>query len=737
MFNRLSFYEVVWLAFTSSLKLTIIINDNQYHSQLQNILGNSKNMSHTIISPLRYLIMIALTTPSFTFAKSLSEKSDQNQQEDVVKVIGTNSLLKISTSLAETPRSLSELTEADLQDRDIKKIDEALRYTAGILATPYGTDNKSEWLKIRGFEWSSYQNGLKTLKENGFYNWIQEPFGIERIEILKGPSSMLYGQNPPGGLVNTVIKKPQAKQQGQVAVSYGSDSYRSFGFDTTGTLTDDKRVLYRLVGFTDANAGPSQGAHKEHYYLAPSVTFMPSFDTELTVQASFAKDNTNPTSGFKTPYGTLHDTPFGKIDRKASLSEPDYTKNNTQQFSLGYEFKHNLNDIWAFQQSVNYSYLDLFLRNVYVMGMIDDRQASRGVTYRNGSAQSWSVDNRLTGYWDLDRSDNTLLLGMDYFNANSRGEDANYYGFSPIDIFHPQHGQYEPIPQSAIFSHQTHREQYGMYVQNQFKYDMHWLFLLGMRFDYAITRDQQTQDQIKLTDAKLSKTAGVMYLADNGFSPYVSYSESFSPEVGRDGYGTPYKPTEGKQIELGIKYSPDDFNGYINAAVYQLHQKNTLTSDPVTFISTQTGESRARGFEFEYAHQLTPELKLLANYTYSDVEFVKSRNSEEVGKHLPLIPKNSLSLWVDYNLEHKIEGLTVGGGMRYIGSTYGDKTNSAEMKVPSYTVFDVMARYQLNSQWQLQFNVNNIMNKKYVSACDYWCYYGEGRTLTAKLQYLW
>ena len=688
-------------------------------------------MLHLKFNPICTCILLALASSSVAYADESDDST--NSKNDVILITETNTALKISTPLTETPRALSEISQDALTERSVKKIDEALRYTTGVVATPYGPDNKSEWLKIRGFEWSSYLNGLKTLKENGFYNWIQEPYGIEQIAILKGPSSMLYGQNPPGGLVNSITKKPKIEKGGEIQLSYGTNDYRDFGFDSTGALTDDNSVLYRVVGFASGSNGPTHGAHKEHYYFAPSLTFNLSPETQLTILASFAKDNTNPTSGFKTPYGSLHGTPFGKISYKTSLGEPDYTRNNTEQMSLGYEFKHVVNDTWTFQQSANYSYLDLFLRNVYVMSMIDDRQASRGVTYRKGSAQSWAVDNRMVGNWFFDRHENTLLIGLDYFNANSHGEDANYYAFSPIDIFDPQYGQYQPIPEDSIFGHKTKRHQYGVYVQNQFKYDGSWLFLLGGRYDRATTSDIQPNSRIDMRDNKFSKTGGIMYLAENGLYPYISYAESFSPEVGRDGYGKAYVPTEGKQTEIGLKYSPEGFNGYINAAIYELSQKNTLTTDPITFISRQTGKSRSRGVELEIANQITDNVKILANYTYNDAVYRKSLNTQEEGKHLPIIPKHNTSLWVDY----KLDKFTVGAGVRYVGRTYGDSINSAEMKVPSYTLVDTMVRYNINKQWQVQVNANNLTNKKYVSACDYWCYFGDGRTVTANVKYQW
>lgn len=711
-------------------------------------------MPRPALNPLRYFILLALTgSQLLTSAQADGNAVDEDaaSEGDRIVITETNTALKISTPLVETPRSLSEVSLQQIEDRGVKKIDEALRYTSGVLATPYGPDNKNEWLMIRGFEWSSYLNGLQTLKDNGYYYWKQDAYGMEDIAVLKGPASMLYGQNPPGGLVNSITKKPKTVSSNEVTVSYGSNDYRNVGIDTTGPLNGDNSVLYRLVGFASAANGPVDGANNDHYYFAPSLTFNLSYDTELTILTSFTKDNSNPTSGFKLPYGTLQGTPYGKVGYKTSLGEPDYAKNDTEQMSLGYELKHTFNENWNFIQNFSYNYFKIDFRNAYVLYMLDDRHAQRGLEYRKGSAQSWAVDNRLIGNWQLDRSENTLLIGLDYFNANTRGKDINYdvpggagnnFG-SPIDIFNPSYGHYLPVQDSDLFNHYTNRDQYGAYIQNQFKYDGYWLFLLGGRLDHASSTDRNdniysSDPNISMSDNKFSKSAGVMYLADNDLYPYISYSESFQPIVGRDRTGKAYVPSTGKQFEAGIKYSPEDFNGYINAAVYNLEQKNTLTTDPNNFqVQTQAGKTRARGFELEIANQLTNDLKVIANYTYSDVTIRNSLTPQEIGKRLPKIPKNSASLWADYQFNGVIDGLTIGAGVRYVGSSYGDKVNTPDLKVPDYTLVDAMVRYDINKQLQLQVNANNIANKKYVSACDYWCYYGDGRTVTAKINYRW
>ncbi|VEJ54385.1 TonB-dependent siderophore receptor [Pragia fontium] len=690
--------------------------------------------------PLAYAILLSLTATAPALAATETSPSTNSGTEKMV-VIGGNTASKIDTPAAETPRALSEVTREDLDRHASKKIDEAMRYSSGVFATPYGPDNKTDWLIVRGFGWSRYQDGLQAINENGFYGWQQEAYGIERIEMLKGPASMLYGQNPPGGLVNVISKRPTRLQQGEVQLSYGSDDYRDFGLDTSGPLNDEGSVQYRLVGFAKKTNGPSDGAKDERYYIAPSLTFDISDDTSLTLLTSYLKDNANPTSGFKLPYGTLQNTPFGKVDYKMSYGEPSYSRNNTEQFNAGYEFKHGFNDTWTFHQNMNYSYLNMDLRSIYGLGMVDDRHVNRGLTYRNGSAQSWAIDNRMVGNWTFDRFENTLLLGVDYFTANSRGKDANLYSFgAPLDIFNPSYGNYNPVSDDQLFSHRTKRFQTGLYVQNQLKFDDKWLLLLGGRYDKARSSDIQpdTNDRQDMDDHKYTKSAGLMYLSDIGLNPYVSYSESFQPLSGRNNDNKPYVPQTGQQTEIGIKYVPQGFNGYINAALYELYQKNTLTTDPNDpAIRSQTGMARSRGLELEAVGYATDALKIHASYTLSRIQIIRSLNDEEIGKRLPATPRNMASLWADYALSGPLDGLTIGSGVRYIGSTYGDATNTQALKVPDYTLWDAMIRYDVNKQWSVQVNANNLADKKYVSACDYWCYYGDGRTVTAKVNYRW
>nr|WP_317984042.1 TonB-dependent siderophore receptor [Affinibrenneria salicis] len=666
------------------------------------------------------------------------------KNDSIVVNAPPNTALKLDAPLSETPRSVSVVTDTQIQQRGAQKIDQALRYSAGILATPYGPDNKAEWVTIRGFsDQSRFQNGLATLNEDGFYGQQIEPFGIERIEVLKGPASVLYGQNPPGGLINVISKRPTRLPQGQIELKYGSDDYRHLAIDSAGPLNDDGTVLYRVVGLARETSGEVDFAKSKRFYLAPSATFLLGENTELTLLASYMDTRSGMTNGFKLPYGTLHDTPFGKVGYETSLGEPGINNHNTRQFTLGYEFTHHLNDVWTFHQNLNYTYLNMDLRGAYALGMVSgsDRLASRGLTYRDGFAQNWALDNRMVGEWQFADFDNTLLLGVDYRRANTQSRDANLYAFGdPIDIFNPVYGNYTPPGDDELFDHRSGRHQTGYYIQNQIKYNQRLILLLGGRYDVAKSRDRNLQsgDDTRMDDDKFSKTAGVMYLFDNGLSPYVSYAESFLPVAGRDSYNRPYEPEVGKQTEIGVKYTPDGFNGYASAALYNLVQQNVQTTDPANpAVTVQTGEARARGLELELGGEIYPQLTLTANYTYSQVEITKSLNRAEEGKRLPGLPEHMASAWLNYAFSGPLDGLTVGSGVRYVGGSFGDNTEDPDLKVPPYALWDAMIAYDFSKNWRLQVNATNLANHQYVSACNFWCYYGEGRNLSASVSYRW
>ncbi|MCW2483162.1 TonB-dependent siderophore receptor, partial [Candidatus Symbiopectobacterium sp. NZEC135] len=357
------------------------------------------------------------------------------------------------------------------------------------------------------------------------------------------------------------------------------------------------------------------------------------------------------------------------------------------------------------------------LRTAYASYQVSEREAQRGMVYRDGFAQNWATDNRMVGEWQWGDVENTLLLGIDYRRANSQSRDGDFYGIGAIDMFNPVYGN-AVLPLNDLYSHRTGRHQIGYYVQNQFRYDDRWIALIGGRYDKAKSRDQNLTDGkgSRKDDDKFTKTAGLMYLFDNGVSPYISYSESFMPLVGNDGKGNPYKPTVGKQTEVGMKYTPHGFNGYATVALYNLVQDNVSTTDPDhSGISMQTGQVRSRGIELEMSGEVARGLTVLANYNYGKVETTKSLDQAEVGKRFVEQPLQQASGWVNYAFQGTLSGLSVGTGVRYVGSSFGDSKESPNLKSPAYTLWDAMVAYDFTKNLRLQDNATNLSNREYVS----------------------
>ena len=659
-------------------------------------------------------------------------------------MVVTGTALKVEAPLVETPRPASVVQREELEERNVQSLDETFRYRAGVLSGMYGADNDADWFKVRGFDQSTYQDGLRIYRE-GFYDWLPEPFGLERVELLKGPASILYGEAPPGGVINAISKRPTEEQQGLVELQVGNRDYRQIGVDNSGSLNDDGSIRYRLVGLYDERDGDLDYTHNERYYLAPSLEVDLTDDTTITVLASFQKDDGVPTNPFKPTYGTIEDTPFGKIDPSTNLSEPDYDKNERTQAALGYEVEHRINDTWTVSQNLRYSHLDLELRSTYAGFMLNERDLARGHTYRDGTIDSWTIDNQAVGRWFTERTENTLLLGIDYQDLGLEGKEANFYPWfddsdtlqgmfgEPLDIFDPEYGDYTPVSESDLIEREIDKQQIGLYIQDQLRLDDRWVFLAGLRYDMAETDNvDHTYDVLERSDDnEISVSGGLMYLAENGLSPYLSYTESFQPLAGTDASGDLYEPRDGEQWELGIKYAPRGFDGYVTAAVFDVSETNALVTPQGGGHLVQAGERDSQGFELESVGYLTPQLQLTAAYTYTDTS-TENRASNEGESRAALIPRHMAAAWLDYSFLGQLEGLKVGGGARYVGeSIYGD------FEVPSYTVVDLMARYQFDDNWAAQVNVSNVADEEYVASCDYWCYYGESRSVTGSLSYRW
>lgn len=628
------------------------------------------------------------------------------------------------------PNSSSVISAKDIENQGARKLDEALQYQAGILSEPFGADNKVEWFKIRGFDASTSLDGTPTTP-NGFFVWKPEIFGVESVEVLKGPSALEFGASGTGGVVNLVTKRPHKEESLLMNAEAGHRGRLGLGVDYNGIANDAGNVYYRIVAQARRADGTQRDTDMKSYYLAPSLTIDFSDRTSLTLLTSIQREDGRPTNGFLPLYGTIKDTPYGKIDRRLNAGEPGFDYLKRTQISAGWLFSHKLTPDWTFTQNYKYSHLDIDQRNVFAYNSDGNRSLLRGYSLTDGSTNNHYVDNRIKGRVRLGDSVEILpVVGIDYLKSSTSGRN-NGFGLAPnLDMFDPVYGQ--PFAVTATPYEQS-TNQLGLYAAAQMRVGSHWNFNAGIRHDRAKGDSFIDGKNTGYDVSHNSVNVGAMYISDYGVSPYVSYSESFKPQAGIDGYGNTYLPYVGKQKEVGIKLDPDWLNGTLTLAYFDIEERNALISD-ASNIQSQSGKRTNKGVELQGDFQVTPNTSIKASYTYNH-----SRQDIDGGLTIrtPLIPRHQASLWLSHRLNLSNGGaLTLAAGARYNGPTE-DQHYYRGVTIPGYTLFDLMARYQIDRNWAVQLNARNLTDKTYVSGCDFYCYYGGERTIDMQLQYQW
>lgn len=663
---------------------------------------------------------------------------------------------KTDTALVEAPRSISVATRQQMDDRSVHSLDDAVRYMPGITASSYGSDTRTDWLRVRGFEPTQFLDGLP-LPKGVYANPKPETWNLDRLALLRGPASSVYGQTPPGGLLDMVSRRPSAEASSEIQLQYGSDNHRQINFASTGKIDEAGQFLYGISGVVRDSDTQIDHIENKRYNIAPSLTWNIDDDTRLTLLTQFTRDDTGVTSQFYPIQGTKIDMPFGKISHHKNLGDPDYDYYDRTYYALGYAFEHRLNDVWQFKQNLRYTKSDLAFQTVTVNSYnpsfagftVDDQgNVGRGTTNVDEDISQFAVDNNFQADFATGDIRHTLLLGLDHQRSNTNY--TSIFGTAPsINVNNPIYGQtiVRPPRSSAFYDYDQKTYQTGLYAQDQMALDQ-WRLTLGGREDWVhtstqfINKDDATNTQ---RDKNFSGNAAISYVFDSGFVPYLSYAESFQPTTGADATSTgSLKPTEGKQWELGIKYQPPGSKTLLSAAVYDLTQKNVSVNSIVNnvTITSQAGEVKVKGLELEAVSDVTDNLKVIAAYTLAKSEVQKGIDK---GNRLQLMPNQQASLWTDYTWHTGVlDGFGIGGGVRYTGNTYGDKANTWLGKADAYTVFDAAVHYDLGrldnslKGASLALNATNLFDKDYISTCDgYYCYYGDQRSVVASATYKW
>lgn len=650
--------------------------------------------------------------------------------------------LKSDIPLIETPQSIAVVTADQIEAQGATTLRQTVGYSAGVVSAYF--DSRVDSISARGGNVAQYQDGL--LRSYGTYNTARpDPFTLERVELVRGPASVLYGQGSLNGVLNLVSKRPLFETRRELQLQLGSHERKQLALDLTGPLGE--QWAYRLVAIKRDSGTQVDHVKDDRLLLAPSLTWQPSAATSLTLQALYQRDKSGSLIGFFPWQGTrLPNGGQGQIPTSTFISEPGWDAYDSDQDSVGYLFSHRLNADWTLRQNLRHTKSAVDYRTIYTsfsttarrpLFNADGRRVERDMVWQlNGGSMSL-LDTQLEGQLRAGAWKHQLLLGLDAQKNDST--QRSFRGRAPaIDVYAPVYGNFTPPAASALVAQPTvDQRQLGLYLQDHIKFDERWVAVLGLRHDRAKT-ETQGRPELKADDKATSKRAGLLYLADGGFSPYLAYTESFLPLGGVDFYGKPYKPQVGEQWEAGLKWQPADKRVSATVALYDLRDTNRKTTDPSQPLnSLQIGEVRVRGLELESAGSLDSRRwgrwDWTLGYAYTDAKISRSTAGDQ-GQAVAGVARHNGSAWLTHHFSlGGRSGFSAGAGLRYLGGSW---SGTPLISTPAATLVDAMLAYE-QGDWRLALNAVNLADKVQITQClargD--CFYGQRRTLNATLGY--
>ncbi|NTI19958.1 TonB-dependent siderophore receptor [Agrobacterium rhizogenes] len=675
---------------------------------------------------------------------------DLNDTSGKIVAKSTRSATKTVTPIGETPQSITTVTRKQIDDQNPQTVSEALRYTSGVLSDR-DSNSRYDSVFLRGFgsfgtatNYVSYLDGLKLPRGQAFATPSIDPFFLDHIDVLKGPSALLYGQISPGGLVNQVSREPSDVQSNELRIEGGTDGRIQSGLYSTGPITKDGTWQYGLATVGRSSGTRYDNVDEKRIGVAPSLKWEPDKDTSLVISGYYQRD---PEGGyFNSLYPKfLAPANLAKyLGRDFDIGDPSYDSFERKQYGVGYRFEHSFDDQVTIRSNFRYSGVDVDMRSLQMAGAI----SSAGIIPRYAvhsieDAKGFSFDNQAEFKFDTGAAKHTLLAGVDLQHSSSSWEYLMGAATS-IDVTNPVYSQ--PVgPLASVIKSDQSLRQTGVYLQDQIELGR-LRAVLGVRHDWT---DQDSDNLLAHTSSDQSSDAtsyraGLLYLFDNGIAPYASYSTSFEPVIGTDANGNPFTPTKARQYEVGIKYKPTNLDTLFTISAFDIRQENVLSPGSLPGFSVQQGEIHSRGLEFEARGNLTDNLELIGAISLLDTEVSRSTDTSIIGNQPQAVPRYYGSLWANYALDYPaLEGLTIGGGVRFVGSSYADDAN--KVKAEGYTLLDAALKYDFGVKNQklkgleATLNVTNLLNKEYYSSCssNYYCQYGNGRTVLAGLRYKW
>ena len=684
--------------------------------------------------------------------EATAEKAEANAVEKI-EVVGMRSpfgATKTNTPIVELARTISIETALDLKQKGVLNLSQSATYMAGVTGESYGYATRVDSISSRGLSIPRYRDSIQELF--GSYNSTRaEIYTMEQVELLKGPASVLYGQGSPGGIMNYVSKTPTLGKGSEVVLSYGSFDRAQVGLDVNGSLSENDKWMGRLVGIYRNADSQVDYVSDDTQVLMPSLSFMPSDNTTLTLIGLFQDTDSDTAAQFIPVEGTLLPLADGTYlpDQDVYAGEPGFNKFDTKSNQVTLLGEHLINDttslsftaLWRDGEADYHQAWATFTGgtrylNAYVGAPVapTDTFVPRTFYQADNTFNQHAFDIRVNKGFVTGSFEHELLAGVQYQNVKTDANSAYYAGGGVLqgdfryilDLANPE---YTGAPEQAIFDaiyndapEQTVTDT-GLYLSDQISYE-NWRVTLGLRHD-RVDNDTGVTEQ---DDTQTSYSAGILYRFDNGISPYLSYAESFETVVGLDNNNNQLKPEEGRQYEAGIKYELSSIPGFITLAYYDIEVSNLPNPNGLPDeAAQQQGVTTIEGFELEGRVDFG---QITAQFAASVMDA-----EDPNGFSLSAQPDSNASLWINYS-PLELEALTVGAGIRYVGESVSEN-GVIRYDTPSYTLGDLMVSYELADNLNLQLNVRNVTDKKYLTSCLFRgdCFPGVRRTVNASLTY--
>ena len=634
---------------------------------------------------------------------------------------------KVATSILDTPASVSVVTEKEIAQRSASTTEEVLQYTPGVIADFYGTDDRNDYFQIRGFQATTYRDGLTLGSMRGVR---EEPFAYERVEILRGANSTLFGPADPGGSVNFVTKQPRFSKFGQAYITYGSFDHIESGLDT-GDANEDQTLAYRFTGKFQDSEREYDHSQDDNNLVMGGLTWAPTAFTSATLVVDHLRQDNTPNSG-----GYPKDKEY---DRDEFFGEPSYNFHDVERTNISANFSHDFDNGFTLRSNLRHSDLSDAYGYVYINDSVGrtGTLVDRGYLGFDSEAEQFNGNVMLQYDARFENIDSSSVVGVEYLDAST--ENVSVYGSAdPIDVTNPV---YRGVSPAIVYENKDRDSTVkSVFVQQNLSFYERFIVTVGMRNDSMDLSETDHLAASKTSDnfSENSFRGALTYVVNDEVSSYISYVESVSPpEVG-------VTPERGTQYEVGVKYSPVQMNALFSAAVYELTQADVAIPvvQPNGVIDQQTvGEQRVRGVDLEAKAELTDNLSLIGGYSYMDTEVLRGSVQQWgvgvisiKGNELVSAPKHSASLWSYYSVPGT--DVSVGLGARYVGSYKFSALNDTG-ESDSATLFDAAFNYEIAKGTDLAINVSILIDEQHVVGSGRADYSNPRREVTAKVIYIW